>query len=671
MARKFLTSIDLNLSELQNAVIQNLASDPSTGNKDGRIYYNTASDSLKIYANGVWIDLGVGDITDIQGTTNEVTVSIVDGVATISLPSTINADTSGNAATSTKWSSARTVSFAGGDVTGSFSVDGSANVDNVALTIAANSVALGTDTTGDYVATIGGTDGVSVSGSGTEGRAATIANTDKGSSQNIFKNIAVDGVTIVADANDDTVTFAGGTGITVSGNATTDTLTITNSGATSIIGTANQIAASSSTGAVTLSLPSAVTFPGTVTLNADPQNALEAATKQYVDNVASGLNLHEPVVAATPATLASITGGSVTYSNGTAGVGATLTLGTALTNLDSVPLTNGARILVKNEAAQANNGVYVWATGGTVLTRASDFDQTSEIKGGDFVFVQGGTANNNTGWVQIETVTLVGTSNIIFDQFSGAGTYSAGNGLTLTGTAFSINTSITADLNTGQTFTNKTLTSPVINNPTVAGLYLSDNSFVVEGTTDAFETTVSFTDPTADRSIIFKDASGTVAYTADITSAINALTTSDIEEGTNLYFTDERAQDAVGNNISGSNSISAVYTDSAGTFAFDTTLATTSYMSKSSGLAVDISALKTKLVTDGFTKKVSASVGNASATSFAVTHNLGTSDVVVDVYDNASLDTVECDVVRTNTNTVTVSFASAPTTNAYRVVVVG
>jgi cytoskeletal protein CcmA (bactofilin family) len=70
-------------------------------------------------------------------------------------------------------------------------------------------------------------------------------------------------------------------------------------------------------------------------------------------------------------------------------------------------------------------------------------------------------------------------------------------------------------------------------------------------------------------------------------------------------------------------------------------------------------------------RKVAASVGNASATSFAVVHNLGTRDVTVNVYDNATYDTVETDVVRTDANTVTVSFAVAPSSNAYRVVVVG
>lgn len=71
------------------------------------------------------------------------------------------------------------------------------------------------------------------------------------------------------------------------------------------------------------------------------------------------------------------------------------------------------------------------------------------------------------------------------------------------------------------------------------------------------------------------------------------------------------------------------------------------------------------------TNKVSVNVGNTSATSFAIDHNLGTSDVLVQVYDNATFDTVEVDVVRTTSNRVTVSFASAPGNNAYRVVIIG
>jgi hypothetical protein len=113
--------------------------------------------------------------------------------------------------------------------------------------------------------------------------------------------------------------------------------------------------------------------------------------------------------------------------------------------LDGYTLVNDDRILVKDEATSANNGIYTWATGGTVLTRATDFDTSAEIVSGDFTFVTGGTTYANTGWVQTLPVTTVGISPISWTQFSGAGTYTAGTGLTLTGTQFSItNTAVTA-----------------------------------------------------------------------------------------------------------------------------------------------------------------------------------------------------------------------------------
>jgi hypothetical protein len=182
-----------------------------------------------------------------------------------------------------------------------------------------------------------------------------------------------------------------------------------------------------------------------VAVTQDPTSALQLATKQYVDAVAQSLNVHAACAAATPSSLATLTGGTVTYNNGSSGVGATLTLSVALTTLDGYTLVNGDRLLIKNEVTSANNGIYTWATGGTVLTRATDFDTNVEIASGDFTFITNGTLYANTGWVQTLPVTTVGTSPISFTQFSGAGTYTAGTGLTLTGSQFSItNTAVTA-----------------------------------------------------------------------------------------------------------------------------------------------------------------------------------------------------------------------------------
>ena len=239
---------------------------------------------------------------------------------------------------------------------------------------------------------------------------------------------------------------------TLVGRATTDTLTNkTISGASNTltnIANASLTNSSVTVGTTPIALgASSLTLGGltSVAVTQDPVSALQLATKQYVDAVAEGLHIHASCAAATPATLASITGGTVTYNNGASGVGATLTLSVALTVLDGYTLLNGDRVLVKNEVASANNGIYTWATGGLVLTRATDFDTAAEMASGDFTFISYGTLYGSTGWVQTDPVTVVGTSPVTWIQFSGAGAYTAGTGLTLTGTQFSIsNTAVTA-----------------------------------------------------------------------------------------------------------------------------------------------------------------------------------------------------------------------------------
>src|SRR6056300_916467 len=154
--------------------------------------------------------------------------------------------------------------------------------------------------------------------------------------------------------------------------------------------------------------------------------------KAYVDAIAEGLHVHASTKAATTQTLAAESGDTVTYSNGSSGVGATLTLSTGISTLDGYTLVDGDRILIKNESNQAHNGIYV-RTSATVLTRSDDFDTTTEVASGDFLFVENGTANGSNGFVQTETTTAIGTSAIVFEQFSGAGQITAGAGLSKTG----------------------------------------------------------------------------------------------------------------------------------------------------------------------------------------------------------------------------------------------
>jgi hypothetical protein len=186
---------------------------------------------------------------------------------------------------------------------------------------------------------------------------------------------------------------------------------------------------------------------------ANPTVALGIANKQYVDEVAEGLRVRPSVRAATTTNL------SANYNNGTAGVGATLTADTnrAFSTLDGVTawsITSPPMgVLVKNQTNKAQNGRYNLTTLGSgsepwVLTRCGLCDESDEIPG-SYSFVQLGTVNEGTGWVQIVAdpdTFIIGTDDINVYQFSGS-TYTAGDGLTLTGTVFSIATTYTDETN--------------------------------------------------------------------------------------------------------------------------------------------------------------------------------------------------------------------------------
>lgn len=218
MARKFLTHLDMQGNQILNAAFEKLTTDPTTGNFEGRLYYNTASDVLKFYDGAAW--QSVGDQIDIQGTTNEVTVVFTSetGTYTISLPDSISA----NAATATKLATARTITL-GGDLTGNVSFDGSESV-TLTATVAADSVALGTDTTGNYVATVGGTaNQVTVSGSGTENAAVTLSlPQDIATTSNpTFAGATLDGITVGVTAANEIDTVAGNLTIDSAGGTVT------------------------------------------------------------------------------------------------------------------------------------------------------------------------------------------------------------------------------------------------------------------------------------------------------------------------------------------------------------------------------------------------------------------------------------------------------------------
>jgi len=185
-------------------------------------------------------------VTSITGTA-PISASASTGSVTLSL--TTASTYVANSVNAEKWLTSRTVTFAGGDVTGSFSIDGSANVSNVALTIGADSVALGTDTTGNYVATATAGTGISVAGSGSETAAITITN--------LGVTQATAGTGIATNGSTGSVTFTnvGVTGLTagtgIATNGSTGSLTLTNVGVTALTG-GGGVTVNASTGSITL-----------------------------------------------------------------------------------------------------------------------------------------------------------------------------------------------------------------------------------------------------------------------------------------------------------------------------------------------------------------------------------------------------------------------------------
>jgi len=162
-----------------------------------------------------------------------------------------------------------------------------------------------------------------------------------------------------------------------------------------------------------------VVFAGNVTLNNDPTSALQAVTKQYADALAV-VDVKESVFAASTAAL------TVTYDNGTLGVGATLTNADTMAafSLDGLSPSATDRVLIKDQASGFQNGIYTVTTVGDgstnwVLTRATDNDTAAEMLPGTLSIVEnGGTENSLTSWLQTSTVTTVGTDSVTYAQFN-------------------------------------------------------------------------------------------------------------------------------------------------------------------------------------------------------------------------------------------------------------
>lgn len=206
-----------------------------------------------------------------------------------------------------------------------------------------------------------------------------------------------------------------------------------------------------------------------------PSSASDVAIKSYVDSVIQGLSPKPSAAVATTTTLSPTN----TYA-----ANVLTATGNGVLTIDGYNTVLNDYILVKDEASGLKNGLYKVTTQGTagvpyVLTRAIEMDTSAEFTGA-FVFIEQGTTNGSTGWTQTAIAPTVGTTAIVFVQFSGAGLITAGAGMTKTGNTLDVvgtsnrivvnanDIDIGTDVVTltgSQVLTNKTLTSPTLTTP--------------------------------------------------------------------------------------------------------------------------------------------------------------------------------------------------------------
>ena len=344
--------------------------------------------------------------------------------------------------------------------------------------------------------------------------------------------------------------------------------------------------------------------------------------KAYVDQVANGLDVKASVRVATTADL------SATYNNSNGTLTANANGAIAI---DGVTLSADDRVLVKDQTTQTQNGFYkVTTTGGAsaafVLTRTPDANEASEITGGAFTFVEEGTANADNGFVATHNGTpTLGTDNITFDQFSGAGQISAGSGLTKTGNTLDVNVDDSSIEISGDTLQVKALgiTNAMLAG-SIANTKLSNSTITMAGDTgsqaidlgDTFTltggsgitTSVSGDSVSAavnvDNSSIeisgdslqikalgvtnamlagsianakLTNSSITINSTAVALGGSITIDTDGISEGsTNQFYTDERVDDRINNTFVAGEGIDFTYDDANDTFTVDAELATAS-----------------------------------------------------------------------------------------------
>lgn len=441
---------------------------------------------------------------------------------------------------------------------------------------------------------------------------------------------------------------------------------------------------------------------GTITATAvtglsDPVNGTDAANKQYVDAARSGLDVKQSVRAASTANV------TVTYgaTSGTSGRGQ---ITGAPNTIDGVTLAAGDRVLLKDQSTGAQNGIWVVTTLGSgsngVWDRATDFDTDSEVTAGAFAFVEEGTTNGDAGWVLTTNnpITIGGSSGtaLVWAQFSGAGNIVGGAGLTKTGSTLDVVG--TAD--------RITVNADSVD---IASTYAGQTSIVTLGTVTTGTWSATTIAATKGGTGLTSYAVGDILYanTTTTLASLAAVATGNvlISGGTSTapswgkvgLTTHVSGTLPVANGGTGATSFTAngiLYGNT--TSAVGVTAAGTQYQVLQAGAsgvptfgALNLSQAAaitgTLPIASGGTGATSAADARtnlavptrytaavaAGSTSATVTHNLNTTDVIVEVYEVSGGATVFCDVSRASANAVTLGFSTAPTTNQYRVVITG
>ena len=306
---------------------------------------------------------------------------------------------------------------------------------------------------------------------------------------------------------------------------------------------------------------------------ATPTDSAHIATKGYVDSARQGLDVKQSVRVASTANVAIATG---------------LEAGDTI---DGVTLVAGDRVLLKNQTTTSENGIYVAVASGAA-SRASDANgtaDTGELKPGTFTFVEAGTVNFDSGFVISTDGTItVGTTGITWTQFSGAGSFDAGDGLSKSGTQVNVNVT-----------SNRTaITADAID---ISANYVGQTSITTLGT------------------ITTGVWNGTDVAVAD--GGTGASTAADARTNLGIKTT--------------------------------------------AGVATTSTSKLARVV------KQACAASASGTSSTTVTHLLGTSDVIVQIYEGATGATVIGDTVRTSVDVVTVTLFGTILAGDYTIVVTG